>query len=175
MKSLKTKIGVLLLAVLAGAAIYYALSDQSSPASTAAPENSPSLYSIRLNDMERNQIQMDENKMTFINVWATWCGPCNMEMPSIQNLYAKYKDHPKIEFLIVSDEDPKTVTPFITRKGYDLPFYQYTSQFPEALDGNSIPRTYIIHKGEILVQETGAMQWDTPEIMNLIDEKLKEI
>jgi thiol-disulfide isomerase/thioredoxin len=175
MKSISSKFSILLLGIFAIIATYFALSNQDSPSDTVAVENQSSLYNIRLNDMDKNPVQMDENKIIFMNVWATWCGPCNMEMPSIQNLYTKYKDHPKVDFLIVSDEEPSTVNPFIERKGYNLPFYQYTSPFPEALDGNSIPRTYILYKGEILVQETGATQWDTPEVMNLIDEKLKEI
>ncbi len=132
-------------------------------------------YLTGLADLEGKPEVMDPDKLIFLNVWATWCGPCNMEMPGIQNLYEKYKDHQKVAFYIVSDEDAATVNPFIARKGYNLPFYQYVGAYPSALDGNAIPRTYIIHKGEILVQETGASQWDRPDIIELIDKKLAEI
>jgi thiol-disulfide isomerase/thioredoxin len=134
-----------------------------------------SVYIASLRDLEGSPVAMSEDKLVFVNIWATWCGPCNMEMPGIQTLYDKYKDHEKMAFYIISDEDPQTVSPFIERKGYRLPFYQFAGPYPAALDGNAIPRTYIIYKGEILAQETGASRWDRPEIIDLIDRKLAEI
>lgn len=132
-------------------------------------------YLTGLSSLDGQQVSMDQNKIVFLNVWATWCGPCNVEMPGIQTLYEKYKDNKKVAFYIVSDEDAEIVNPFIARKGYNLPFYRFTGSYPAALDGNAIPRTYIIHKGEILAQEVGASQWDRPEIVELIDKRLSEI
>ena len=59
--------------------------------------NSDPNYSLpdALSDMKGNMVAMDTSKLTFINVWATWCGPCNAEMPSIQSLYDRYKDQSK--------------------------------------------------------------------------------
>ena len=181
MKSASKKISVLILVLVAAAAIYYsflkpvdpgqAQSDNANPAS--AQEGS--VYLSELRDLEGKPVAMDEDKIAFVNVWATWCGPCNMEMPGIQKLYDKYKAHEKVAFYIISDEDSETVNPFITRKGYNLPFYQYAGTYPAALDGNAIPRTYIIHKGKILIEEIGASQWDRPEIIDLIEKQLAEI
>ena len=139
------------------------------------PVMSDGVYISSLTDLKGKSVAMDQDKLVFLNVWATWCGPCNMEMPGIQKLYNKYKGHPKIAFYIVSDEDSETVNPFIARKGYQLPFYRFTGPYPAALDGNAIPRTYIIYKGKILAQEIGASQWDRLEIIQLIDKQLSEI
>ncbi len=170
--------GLVLLALLA---IYFAFFKAESAITPAAEYTAPnqlntsSLYISTLQDLEGKPVAMNENKLIFINIWATWCGPCNMEMPGIQNLYNKYKDHKKIAFYIISDEGPGIVNPFIERKGYKLPFYQFAGPYPAALDGNAIPRTYIIYNGEILAQETGASQWDRPEVIELIEKKLAEI
>lgn len=177
MSSTTKKISLVLLLLIAGAAVYFVFFKspvQQNSELTETPAAQESVY-LQLTDLTGKEVAMDENKIAFVNVWATWCGPCNMEMPGIQTLYNKYKDNGKIAFYIISDEDAETVTPFITRKGYDLPFYRYAGTYPQRLDGNAIPRTYIIYKGKILAQEIGASQWDRPEIVELIEKQLAEI
>jgi thiol-disulfide isomerase/thioredoxin len=175
------RILVLLLIVVAATAVYFAFFKSVDAPVTAeeteaeAVGDDSSVYLSSMTDLEGKPVAMDENKLVFINVWATWCGPCNMEMPGIQKLYDKYKSHKDVAFYIISDEDAATVNPFIERKGYQLPFYQYTDAYPAALDGNAIPRTYIIYKGKILTQEIGASQWDRPEVVELIEKQLAEI
>lgn len=181
MSATSKKIMLAVLILIALGAVYYAFqkpSGQEIPAIGQAdlPSSEPaSVYISTLRDLEGKEVSMSEDKLIFVNIWATWCGPCNVEMPGIQKLYDKYKDHQKVAFYIISDEDAETVNPFIARKGYALPFYQIAGQYPAALDGNAIPRTYIIYKGEILAQETGASQWDRPEVIDLIEKKLTEI
>lgn len=131
-------------------------------------------YLSAMSDLGGKQVDMDKDKLVFLNVWATWCGPCVMEMPGIQKLYERYKSNDKVSFYIVSDEDAETVTPFVARKGYELPFYIYADRYPAVLDGNAIPRTYIIYKGRVLTQGIGASNWDTPEVYELIDKALQE-
>lgn len=177
MSSTIKKISFILLLLTAGAAVYFVFfkyPGEENSVSSETPVTQESVY-LPLKDLTGNQVVMNEDKIAFVNVWATWCGPCNMEMPGIQTLYNKYKNHDKIAFYIISDEDAETVNPFIARKGYDLPFYQYAGPYPSVLDGNAIPRTYIIYKGKILAQEIGASRWDRPEVVNLIEKQLAEI
>ncbi|MCF2500931.1 MULTISPECIES: TlpA family protein disulfide reductase [Dyadobacter] len=175
------KFFLIVLLIVAAAAVYYSfvkpIDNKEANVESAAPgqAETASVYLSELRDLEGKPVAMDEDKLVFVNVWATWCGPCNMEMPGIQKLYDKYKAHEKVAFYIISDEDAETVNPFIARKGYKLPFYQFAGAYPPALDGNAIPRTYIIYKGKILVEEIGASQWDRPEITDLIDKQLAEI
>lgn len=126
-------------------------------------------------DLEGNAVNLDHEKLVFINVWATWCGPCNMEMPSIQELYSRYKDNDKIAFYVISDEDSETVVPFVQRKKYDLPLYLYTGRYPAELEGNAIPRTYIISKGKVVVHEVGARNWNDPAVVEMIEQELAAI
>lgn len=48
-----------------------------------------------------------KGKFTYIDVWATWCGPCCKEIPFMEKLVAKYKDHPKVQFLSISIDQNK--------------------------------------------------------------------
>ena len=68
-----------------------------------------------------------KGKATFINFWATWCGPCRGEHPAIQALYEKVKDRKNLQVLTLSvDEDPETVKAYMKEKGYTFPVIHAT-------------------------------------------------
>ncbi len=148
-------------------------SDESVVAESVVDKMSdPASPYLTLSDMKGNAVAMDSDKLIFINVWATWCGPCNAEMPSIETLYERYKDNPKMAFYVVSDEEPTTVLNFLEKKKYQLPFYLYSGAYPEALNGNAIPRTYIVKNGQVLSEQIGAINWNDPQIFKFLDEQL---
>ena len=172
---------LIIAAVLVAAAAVYmvfkdkptATSQEAAQAETAfpAPQDASSPY-LTLSDMKGNAVAMDTSKLVFINVWATWCGPCNTEMPSIQALYERYKDHPKMAFYVVSDENPTTVQNFLQKKDYALPFYMFNGAYPAALDGNAIPRTYMLRHGQVLAEQVGAINWNDPQVFDFIEKQL---
>lgn len=172
---------IALMAAVGSAALY--LSSRQPPAGSngeGATESvmkptiggSPTSVYLTLSDMKGNIVAMDTSKLTFINIWATWCGPCLAEMPSIQSLYERYKDNPKMAFYIVSDEEPTTVQNFLGKKDYELPFYLYSGAYPAPLNGNAIPRTYMVRNGQVLTEQIGAVNWNDPQIFKFIDEQL---
>ena len=109
-----------------------------------------------------------EGKVVFINFWATWCPPCIAEMPSIDNLYKDYSD--RVVFLLVSNEESKTIANFQSKNGYSFKFHQQLTQAPKALQTSSIPQTYIIDKkGGIVMDKTGAANWNSDSIRKLLD------
>lgn len=176
----KSKYILIIIAILVGAAaLILSLRNpttETGPVANATPQTPestpPSSVYLTLSDLKGNTVAMDTSKLIFLNVWATWCGPCNAEMPSIQALYQRYKDHPKIAFYVVSDEDPTTVRSFLTRKDYELPFYLYSGSYPEMLNGNAIPRTYMVRNGKVLAEQIGAVNWNDPQVFDFIDKQL---
>ncbi len=66
---------------------------------------------LLFNDLEGNEFSLRnfENKVLFINYWATWCNPCLAEMPSMAELYEQYKENDNIVFLYLSKEDTDTI------------------------------------------------------------------
>lgn len=114
-----------------------------------------------------------KNKVVIVNFWATWCPPCVAEMPSLQDLYNDYKD--QVVFVFVTSEGTEKVMPFMEKNDYNLPIYNMISKEPELLTTRSIPATYLINKeGEIVINKTGAANWNSTKVRNQLDELLKK-
>ena len=114
-----------------------------------------------------------KGKVIFLNFWATWCPPCRAEMPGIQDLYNDYKD--KVSFILVSNETPGKIIPFLNSKSFNLPVYTPLYQTPQIFESNSIPTTFIISKdGKIVLKDTGAKKWDGQKARILLDKLIAQ-
>jgi thiol-disulfide isomerase/thioredoxin len=137
-------------------------------------ENSEKLssYDWDLKGLNTENINFKEldNKVIFVNFWATWCPPCRAELPMIQELYADYKD--KVAFVFVTNEDWGKVEVFFNKNGYNLPVYNSIGIPPNSFTKtNSIPASYLIDKnGNILIAKTGSADWNSNKMRNLLDE-----
>jgi len=63
-----------------------------------------------------------EGKITIINFWGTWCGPCVIEMPGIQEVHDLFSDDPDVVVLTLSnDENPDVIRRFMEKEEYTFP------------------------------------------------------
>ncbi len=86
-----------------------------------------------------------EGKSVLINLWATWCGPCNQELPHLEKLYETVKDRADFQILTFNlDEDLGLVEPFIKEKGYTFPVLPAYSLVVNLLDGYAIPQNWVV-------------------------------
>jgi thiol-disulfide isomerase/thioredoxin len=62
-------------------------------------EGTPANLDLTLQDMNGHAVRLADykGKIILLNVWATWCGPCQLEIPELIETYAKYKDAPKMQ------------------------------------------------------------------------------
>jgi thiol-disulfide isomerase/thioredoxin len=68
------------------------------------------------------QLRNLKGKATFVNFWATWCGPCRSEHPGIQELYNRIKGRADVQVLTFSvDSDAASAQQYIREKGYTFP------------------------------------------------------
>ena len=114
-------------------------------------------------DMDGNEVNLAEffGKPIILNFWASWCGPCKMEMPEIQDFYEKYGEN--IHFLAVSvDDSVDTAKAFIETEGYTFPVYfDTTSMGAYTYGASSIPLTFFIDaEGNLTAYYMGAMSAD---------------
>src|SRR5262245_53664877 len=92
--------------------------------------------SIRLSQLKGNVI--------LLNVWATWCGPCRMELPIVQKMYDKYSDRNFVVLAVNVDADRNRIEPFKKRYNISLPVYFASPEDAGQMTASGIPSTFII-------------------------------
>ena len=112
-----------------------------------------------------------KGKVVFLNFWATWCGPCRIEMPSMENLYSRYRDR-GLEMLAVNCmEKEQDVLAFMKENKFSFPVVLDN----EGKAGNTygiqaIPTTFLIDReGNIIIRLVGSIEWDTPKFQAALD------
>lgn len=130
-------------------------------------------WPLQTMDGEQFFFSRSQDKVVFLNFWATWCPPCVAEMPYIQNIYDAYGD--KVDFYFVTDEPAEKVDAFMDKHGYSLPIQTSRYAPPELLQSKALPTTYVIGKdGRIHIAKKGSARWDSKSVRNLLDELLQE-
>lgn len=110
-----------------------------------------------------------QDKVLFINFWATWCPPCIAEMPGINDLYEQTAADDVAFLMISTDEDFNKAKAFVQRKGFDFPIYRLRSTVPSVLQGSVLPTTYIVAKdGEIVVKHQGMADYNNDKMKDLL-------
>lgn len=100
------------------------------------------------------------NKIILIDFWATWCVPCMQEMPYLQKVYAQYKNHPDVRFMVINSGARNTLADaqnWFGNKKYGFPVYFHTNpSVGEVFGFNVIPALYIIDKkGQLQYKHIG--------------------
>lgn len=181
MNSKKTLILVAatLIVLLAGAYWFYGNLEpkqeavQLASAEPAAPEAETTVPVVTapdftVYDLDGNPVSLSGffGKPIVLNFWASWCGPCKMELPDFQETYDELGG--EVQFLIVnltdgSRETVETASAYLEEQGYTLPVYYDTQLSAATAYGvNAIPCTYFIDaQGRAVARSSGAINAET--------------
>jgi thiol-disulfide isomerase/thioredoxin len=108
---------------------------------------------ISFTDLDGNTIDLKDyrGKVVFIDFWATWCGPCRMEMPHIEKLFQELKGNTDLAFFGASNEDQKTVEGFLKKNKYSFPIVLVNAEDARTkFKVTSIPAGFVIDREGII-------------------------
>lgn len=135
------------------------------PTETQAPPVAPD---FTVYDLEGNAVKLSDyaGKPIVLNFWASWCGPCQSEMPDFQEKFEALGED--VQFLMVNMTDGARETvdiasAFIEEKGFTFPvLYDTDLDAANTYGAYSLPTTYFIDsQGSAIARATGAIDGDT--------------
>jgi peroxiredoxin len=103
-------------------------------------------------------------KVVLVNFWATWCKPCEEEMPAMENLYQALASQ-GFELVAVSvDQDRREVEEFTAERGLSFPILlDPQKRVADAYQSYRFPESYLIDREGVLVARyIGPREWDAP-------------
>jgi peroxiredoxin len=105
-------------------------------------------------------------KTVVLNFWASWCGPCIAETPSLVAMSRKMRDHNVVVLAVSIDEDDSAYHRFIKEQGMDMLTVRDADKKSNDLYGTHVfPETYIIDRNGVLRRKViGEMNWTAPEM-----------
>lgn len=118
---------------------------------------------IRLSQLRGNVI--------LLNVWATWCGPCRMELPIVQKMYDRYSDRNFVVLAVNIDADRRRIDPFLKRYNISLPVYYAAPEDAGEMTATGIPSTFILSPDRLLVDRSVGYSPDVEDRWKQIIEK----
>ena len=128
-------------------------------------------------DGKRIPLRELKGKALLINAWATWCGPCRLEMPWLADLHRRLSKE-GLAIAAVSWEEPGAVRTFLEETGADYPFL-LLSDPDRILQGRfqvtGLPTTLIVDaRGRLALHHVGLHVWNSPEVVSRIRHLLAE-
>jgi len=134
-----------------------------------------------IQDVDGNTVQMKDiitnGKVTYMDVWATWCGPCCAEIPYVEKLVEKYKDDSRIQFVSVSldaslenwhkklDKDQPTWPQYVMPDAFD-------SEFATKYNIRAIPR-FMLFDGSGKIITVSADRPSSDNICTILESYMK--
>jgi len=114
---------------------------------------------FKVKDLDGKDLSLEavKGKVVLLNFWATWCGPCRAEIPSLIALQERYKDRLQIIGMIVDDDDEKAIREVVKDESINYPVALTTLPVRLAYDGvTALPTVFIINtEGRVVQKHVG--------------------
>jgi peroxiredoxin len=133
-------------------------------------------FTVALLRGEPLKLSEQRGKPVMINFWATWCAPCREEMPAMERLYRRHREHGFVLLAVSVDADAALVRPFLE---------QHKLTFPVTLDSKmslanaygvrALPSSFLVDRdGNLAALALGPRAWDNRVAHALVEGMLTQ-
>ena len=163
-------------AVVVGAALFAVLLSPDAPPPIIRGVSAPQFDLARLDTGEAVSMAGLRDRVVLINFWATWCKPCEDEMPAMERLYRELRPE-GFELLAISvDDSPEPVRSFRDRLGLSFPILMDSRQdVAELYQAFRFPESLLVDRdGTVIERYIGPREWDARPYVDRIRRLLHE-
>ncbi len=135
----------------------------------------PDFQALNLENGETVRLSDHEGEVILLNLWATWCPPCEREMPSMQRLHETLGPAGlKIIAVSLDATDPGDVREWVRERSITFDIWHNRDGRLEGLyQTTGLPESFVIDRdGTIVKKEIGAREWDSPPQVAFFDRLL---
>ena len=133
----------------------------------------PAAFDFAAVSKDHSSLKFEEfrGRVVILNIWATSCGPCLAEMPSLGKLAAHYSTNKDVAIICLSDESAEKVFKNRLAQDSEAPLFSLDGHpLPDVYQSKAIPATFVIDThGMIINQHVGAADWSDPAVIKFID------
>jgi peroxiredoxin len=153
--------------------LFFTLSVREAVSLDVAPQIGKLAPAFSLADVNGKKVNLSDynGKVILINFWATFCGPCKAEMPSLNNLFLALKNDGLIVLAISTDDSEKPVQSFIKEKAIAFPVLMDKDQevYFDQYGVLGLPTSFLIDRDGIIREKIrGERVWDAPDMKDKI-------
>ena len=136
------------------------------PSRTTLPRPAPDFL---LPDVSGQAVRLSQlkGKVVLLNVWATWCGPCRQEMPTLETLAHTLSGEDFVLLAASQDVDgAAAVKPYLQEGGYTFPVLLDThGEVGKKYGVTGYPETFVIDRqGQVVYHHIGYNNWAQPQV-----------
>ena len=125
----------------------------------------PNFDAVRLPSGKPVGIEDYRGKVVLLNIWATWCPPCKVEMPSMERLHRKLANTDfRLVAVSVDEEDSTVVNKFVKEMGLTFEIlHNRDGSIRRIYQTTGVPESFIIDRDGVIVKKIiGAADWEAP-------------
>jgi peroxiredoxin len=155
----------------------FALLTATLPAQAAVvPQSTAPDFTLKSNAGNNLRLQEQRGQVVLVNFWASWCGPCKLEMPHLNRLHDKYRASGVLLLGVNIDEDPRTAQAATAKLGVKFPVLLDSDRAVSRLyDMGSMPATVLIDRdGRVRFLHRGYREGMEDDYERQIRELVKE-
>jgi thiol-disulfide isomerase/thioredoxin len=119
-----------------------------------AADNRPVFPQVSLTDLDGRVVQVKDfqGAVVLLNFWATWCGPCRVELPELQKLYGELGGKGLVILAVAVDTPKEKVRPFMEKLGITMPAYLADARTQQMLGIDRVPFSILLDREGKVVQ-----------------------